>query len=71
MNFINKIPPTQKGIALAIIGILLLFYTLGIMERGLNLILIAIAIGMIVYGIYLARLDDLIRSLIKRVSKRD
>ncbi len=42
----------QKGVALIIAGIILLLHTLGIIERGLDIIIIIGSLYMIVLGCY-------------------
>ncbi len=49
------------GILILVAGILLLLYTLGIIETGINLILILAAIGLIAYGALALGLDGVVR----------
>ena len=55
-----------QGILILVAGILLLLYTLGIIETGINLILILAAIGLIAYGALAIGLDGTIRKWLGR-----
>jgi hypothetical protein len=49
-RFFDAIPHQIKGIVIMVIGILLLLNSLGIIEKGLNALVIAAAILLILYG---------------------
>lgn len=65
-NPLNHISDNAKGILLMVGGALLLFNTLGIMERGLNLLIIVGAITMIVVGGMLSKVYEKIHSVLKK-----
>ena len=58
---------TIQGIILLFGGIILLLYTLGIIQQGINLIFIATAIAMIAYGASSSGLDTLAQNLFYKV----
>jgi dipeptide/tripeptide permease len=52
MNIVfNNFNKTMQGLILVACGTLLLFYTLGLLGSGLNILFICAAIGIIVYGL--------------------
>jgi hypothetical protein len=59
----------QKGIILFTIGIFLLLHTLGIITRGIDIALIGISLGLIIYGAQLSGIYDFIYSLVKKYIK--
>ncbi len=67
----NKLLPnssdTIKGALLIIIGIVLILHTLGLVRRGLDIIIIASSISMIFYGILLIYKKDAITDYIKKI----
>ncbi len=65
-NPLTTLSDTAKGILLMIGGALLLFNTLGIIERGVNLIIIAGSLVMIFYGIVMSKTHRKIYSLFKK-----
>lgn len=65
-NIFNRFSPPQKGALLIAGGILLLLYTLGIIETGLNTLLIIGAIIMIVYGIFMGNYHLKIKNLFQK-----
>jgi hypothetical protein len=50
-----------QGSLILVAGMLLLLYTLGIIETGINLILILASVGLIAYGALTTGLDKIIR----------
>ena len=54
-----------RGILLIITGSIILLYTIGILRERLSLVVIAISVGMIVYGAYLLEGHTKIIGLIK------
>ncbi len=49
-SFIRSLPHQIKGFLIMGIGILLLLHTLGIIERGISMVLIIISAAIIAYG---------------------
>jgi hypothetical protein len=50
MALLTFLPDLYQGIIIMVAGIILLLHTLGFMERGLNYLLIAGAVYMIILG---------------------
>ena len=65
-NPFNSLTQLQKGIVWMVMGIILLFHTLGIIERGLKYIIIASSLGMIAYGFVLIDGMNKIKTLFKK-----
>lgn len=63
-------PRLLKGIGLIIGGATLLLYTLGILQHGINTILMVAAIIAIGYGIVISGVYDVIFAQIKRLLKK-
>ena len=53
-----------KGLLLMLAGVALLLHTLGAFQAILNYMLIAISITLIVYGVFKAKLIDVLNSMI-------
>lgn len=54
-----------RGLGIIIGGVLLLLHTLGIIETGINLLLILISVGLITYGIIVSELDHGVSQIFK------
>ena len=52
--FFDSISHQIKGVLVMIAGLLLLLHTLGIIERGISAVLIAVSIGLMFYGFVFA-----------------
>lgn len=57
---------TLRGIAVMLLGVGLLFHTLGIIETGINLVLILTSVGMITYGLITSGLHVLAQKILKK-----
>ncbi len=67
MNRIWKeLPEAYKGMILMVTGIVLLLHTLGIIQKGLNLIIITFSIIMIVMGLMRTEWHTQLMMLIKK-----
>lgn len=55
-----------RGLILIIIGAILLLHTLGLIEQGLNMLLIIASLSMIVYGTVTSGIYTMIKQLLKR-----
>lgn len=66
-SFLDSIPSQLKGLLIIIAGTLLLLHTLGIVERGINTILIAASVAMIIYGFFMT---GYYRKLIKNSNQK-
>ncbi|MBN1549150.1 hypothetical protein JW872_00655 [Candidatus Babeliales bacterium] len=64
-NFFSKMSPTNQGNMMIAAGAVLLLYALDLI-RGLNIIIVLVAAGMIWYGITMAGYDKKIQRLISR-----
>ena len=58
-----------QGVLLLIAGFLLLLYTLNWITTGINLVLILIAIGFIIYGAVISGIDQYVVGAVKRVKQ--
>lgn len=67
-RFINGLPDSIKGILLMVSGLLLLLHTVGLIGRGVTIILIVISAGMIAYGTVQSGLYGFIMKLITKKS---
>jgi ABC-type uncharacterized transport system permease subunit len=56
-----------QGIIAFIGGLVLLLYALGLLQQGLNIIVIGLAIALIVYGAMASGLDHIVARLIHRI----
>ena len=65
-NLFERLSEIQKGTLLIVSGLILLFHTLGIIETGLNYIIIFGSLFMIVYGLVLVNVHKKIMALIKK-----
>jgi hypothetical protein len=59
-----------KGVLLMVAGVLLLLYTFGIIEWGINLVVMIIAIIMIIFGTFKSGLVNTIITSWERLRKR-
>jgi type IV secretory pathway VirB3-like protein len=57
---------TLQGVLIIIAGLALLLHTLGIIEKGINLILIVLSIVLIGYGIYKTNIYGFIMCYMKK-----
>lgn len=58
-----------KGIAAILGGILLLLYTLGFMQSGINILIMLIAAALVVYGFIISGLYDAIYNAVRSQRK--
>jgi len=65
----QKLSPSIKGIIYMALGLILLLHTLGFL-RGLNFILILLAIAIIAYGFMQAQVYEKVMSFIKKSQKK-
>ncbi len=66
INLYELLSHKQQGVLLIAIGIVLLLHTMGIIERGLNWIIIATSIAMIIHGFFKADAFNWIMRMIKK-----
>lgn len=57
-----------QGIVVFASGILLLLYALNILTAGVTILLIAVSIGLILYGASLAGIDSTVKKLFNRLN---
>lgn len=70
-DFAKNISPTGKGYILMAAGILLLLHTLGVIVKGINILLIIGSLFMIGYGFIKADCQTKLRALFNRSQKKD
>jgi uncharacterized membrane protein len=61
---------TLRGLVIMIAGIGLLLHTLGIIQTGINLILILTSVAMIIYGFAVSDLQHTVRDFVNRYRTR-
>ncbi len=66
MNFDLKHKDFLQGVVYIVGGIALLLYTFGIIEKGINLLLIVVAVLAIVYGLIKSGLYESIKHMISK-----
>lgn len=59
---------TLQGLVVFSAGILLLLYALNILTAGVTILLIAVSIGLILYGASLTGIDVMVKKLFNRLS---
>lgn len=70
MKFFTNLSDTAQGALLIVGGVLLLFNTLGIGGETLNTIVLLIALGLIVLGIYISNAHQKIYKLLAKEKKK-
>ena len=65
-NPLNNLTQQQKGLLWMVTGLILLLHTLGIIERGVNYIIIFGSLAMIGYGFILFDSITKIKALLKK-----
>ncbi len=66
INLYEQLSHKQQGMLLIAIGAVLLLHTMGVIERGLNWIIIATSIAMIIHGFFKADVFNWIMRMIKK-----
>ncbi len=64
LNLYKK--PALQGLALLLLGFLLLFNTLGWVQQGVTVIMVLFALGLITKGLLMSGIYDLIRQQLKK-----
>ena len=65
-NIFQNMSDKQKGILLIIIGSILFFHTLGIIQTGLNYIIIVGSLIMIIYGFMLINVHKKVMAYLQK-----
>lgn len=58
MKFLSSLTPMQRGIGYVVLGVLILFDSIGWLGKGIHLVIFLSALGLIFYGIKLTGLLD-------------
>lgn len=66
--FSEKTHDILQGIVFMITGILLLFYSLNIATTVINILIIALSVGLIIYGLSLSGIAHNLKNVIKLIS---
>lgn len=66
INFYERLSHKQQGLLLVLVGSILLLNTTGLVEKGLDIIIIIIAIAMILHGFIKVRVYNWIMNLINK-----
>lgn len=66
---VMKLSNTYKGAIAIVVGFFALLYTLGIIEKGINLLFVLASIALIIYGLIISGLYAKIQTFIKRHGK--
>ncbi|PKN03543.1 hypothetical protein CVU75_01670 [Candidatus Dependentiae bacterium HGW-Dependentiae-1] len=65
-NMLHALTDKQKGILLIVIGSILFFHTVGILQAGLNYIIIVGSLLMIIYGFMLVNIHKKVMAYINK-----
>lgn len=65
-TMLQALSDKQKGILLIVIGSILFFHTLGILQAGLNYIIIIGSLLMIIYGFMLVNIHKKVMAYIQK-----
>lgn len=68
-NF-NHIEPAHKGWVLMIGGFVLVAHTLGLLGKGVNIVLIGLALYMIIFGFLKAKLHIPLQKVVNEFSRK-
>lgn len=68
---LDSLSDTAKGFLAIIVGTILLFYTLGLIETWINTIFIVLSLGLIAYGLYVTGLINLAKKLFSKYDKKN
>lgn len=63
---LESMDPFFKGLVMILCGAILLLHTLGILERGFSLLIVAISLYLIVQGLMLTGLYQRFENIMKR-----
>ncbi len=50
MNFFQRLPDKAQGLLCVALGIVMVLYALGLVQKGINLVVIAIAVCLMLFG---------------------
>lgn len=67
---VKSLSPTAKGIGLIVLGTIFTLYAFGFLQTQLNLILIIVGVGMVIYGIMTLNYHQKILQLIEQSQKK-
>ncbi len=70
-NLYEMLTRTQQGLLIMVIGTVLLLHTLGIFERGLDMIIIGTAILMIIHGGLKANVVGMTTNLVRKFKNKE
>lgn len=68
-TILNQLSDNHKGILMIIAGFALLLHTMGIIQTGINFMIIVGSIILIIYGFFKARYDKKLMYLLQRTQK--
>jgi hypothetical protein len=50
MNFFQRLPDKAQGLLCVALGIVMVLYALGLVQKGINLVVIAMAVCLMLFG---------------------
>lgn len=71
ISIISRLSDSQKGILMMIGGFILLFHTIGIIQKGLSTIIIAGSLFLIIYGFFKAEYSKKLQNLLQSIKKNN
>jgi hypothetical protein len=66
MNKFKQLPDKVQGLLYCVAGIVMLLYALGILEKGINLVVIAIAVCLMIFGYIKLGIHDKVMRLMHK-----
>lgn len=66
MNKFQKLPDKAQGLLYLVAGIVMLLYALGILEKGINLVVIAAAVCLMLFGYMKLGIHDKVMRLVHK-----
>jgi hypothetical protein len=66
MNKFKQLPDKVQGVLYFVAGIVMLLYALGILEKGINLVVIVIAVCLMLFGYMKIGMHDKIMHLLAK-----
>ncbi|MEX0672426.1 MAG: hypothetical protein WD068_03650 [Candidatus Babeliales bacterium] len=67
---LNKLSDQQQGILMIVAGVVLLLHSLGILQRGLGLLIVVAALLLLYYGIKMAGYEKYFTAIFKKGKKK-
>lgn len=66
MNFFQKLPDKMQGLLCVAAGIMMILYALGLVQKGINVVVIAVAACLILFGYMKLGIHNKVMHLVHR-----